>query len=278
VVLGDVADVKGEAAEVLADMEVATAPLPKQSKRFQSGFIMARLERGGAALEGVEVTGADMVKVTTMHQEISAEAVERSLREQVVAAMPWAEDQAVVEVSAPSFAIVAPEGPVEFQWTLHPTYQYVGRGTARGEVFVNGVSEKSLVARINIEAYAEVVTPVRDIARGRIIGMDDLATTTVAVSRMHRDAVAIPEEIVGMVARKTLMAGSPLTGRDVVRQTVVKRRQLVTVELMQGTMRITTQAEALQDACAGDIVRCKNIGSDEEFAGVAQPNGVVLVK
>jgi flagella basal body P-ring formation protein FlgA len=72
--------------------------------------------------------------------------------------------------------------------------------------------------------------------------------------------------------------GTVITRRHVTPPTVVKRNQIVQVELASGGLYIQTQARAMQDGAAGDTIPLSNVDTKEMYYGTIRKDGVVILE
>ncbi len=277
VLLSEVADIEGELSEVLGALEMTTAAAPGASKQVNASLVTARLRNAGFDTEKMEITGARRVRATTLYMEISREMIADSLRQFIVSNMPWESDRAEIDVPLPTNEIVAPEGDVVFEWRSNPSYKYVGEGAFRGKVYANGKLQRTLLCKAHVTAYGKVLMAGTDIPRGRIISPADLKVEERALETLPRNVVMNPQEIVGMVARKTIFPGNMIRVSDVEAPRLVKRNQLVSVEMRAGALFVQSRAKALMDARKGDVITCANLNSKERFQGVVRGDGVVVI-
>jgi flagella basal body P-ring formation protein FlgA len=278
VLLGEVADITGDNAAALAGIEVAATPNPGYAKNLDASLVVSRLRSAGIDPRTVEINGAREVKAMASHMEISKEMLAESLRQYILREMPWDPADAEVEVPLPLDNVLTPDGEVTLTWRPNPQYRYLGPGAFRGTIAVDGKVQKTLLCKAIVEAYGEAVVAARDIPRGRIIGRQDLESKKLALSGLPTGATWEAEHLIGMVTRKTIFPGQFINTRDVEPRVVVKRNQLVTVEMRSSTVQVATRAKALMDGRAGDTITCANINSEEAFEGVVRGDGVVIVE
>ena len=274
----DLAEIEAEGLEEIGDVEVGYAALPGQSKKIQAAFVESRLERAGFGGGIVDIQGAEISTVTTLHREITQEVVQESFQEFIAKNIPWDEDMAVVTLTVPKMTSIVPDGEVELVWRPSPTYDYVGVGTFQCEIQVDGVKRKSLLCRAMVDAYGHVVVAKTDLARGQRIGGKDVKLETRGLSTIPRGALTDIEEVVGLVAQRPIFANQVLTQRHAASRLVVKRRQIVRTEAREGALTVKSKAVALADARAGEMVVCETLDTKEEFVGIALETGVVLVQ
>jgi flagella basal body P-ring formation protein FlgA len=278
VFLGDIAEVQGEAAEEMEELEILPAASPGSVKRIHSSMLRSRLVSSGYEAEEFEIKGAESVNATTLCIELSREMLVDDLRRFVVSEMPWGAENATVDIDAPREGMTLPEGDLTLEWSATPLYRYLGRGTIRGEAVVDGEVRDVVYCKVDVQAYGDVVVASGDIPRGSIISKSDLALEKRALSDMRNGYYEAPEELVGMVARSTIFPDTVLTSRHVMPRRIVKRNQIVMVEVRVGTLLVRDRARAMSNAAAGDIIICRRMNSKEEFQGVVRKDGVVVVQ
>lgn len=276
VMLGDLVEVdEGDLSDRLATVEISPAAQPGDSRNLQASLVEARIRTAG--LEGVSLSGSDRVRATTMHIDISKEMLAASLLDHIELEMPWDPATTEVDVPLPASDIVAPEGDMEIRWRSNPQYRYMGAGAFRGDVLIDGALYRTVNMRANVESYQEIVVAATDIPRGRPVMASHLELQVTALSKAPTGAYTQIEDVVGLMARKTIFPGQPVTSRSVEAKRLVRRNQIVPVEVRNGTIQIQHRARALMDGRAGDVIVCANAVTKEEFQGVVRPDGVVEV-
>ncbi len=276
--LGDIATVAGQEAERLAAMEIVDAARPGSSKRVAKSMVGLRIRNAGFADEEVALSGPSMTTVTTSHREIGPEEIVASLRRHILSEMPWQPDSAEVDIPAPREALCIPDADYVLEWRTDPQYGYVGSGVFRGAVMINGEERQSLTCRARIDAYGDIVVAARDIPRGRPIAPADLATRKQRIAQMPRGALLSVSEAVGLVTRKSFFRDQPLTAQGLEARTVVRRNQVLPVEMRAGAVWVQTQARALSDGRLGDWVIFANLNNKQEFQGYIREDGVIVVQ
>ncbi|HPO13205.1 MAG TPA: flagellar basal body P-ring formation chaperone FlgA [Candidatus Hydrogenedentes bacterium] len=276
VFLGDIADIEGENADALASIDLGSAPQPGESRQLHAALVESRLRTAG--VKNVVVKGAPQVRTTTLHTEVTPDMIVESLRMYIESQMPWEPENTEINVPIPQESAVVPDGELSLIWRASPQYRYLGEGSFQGSIEVDGHVQKTLLCRAIIETYANVVLASTDIQRGKPISRSNVESKRMAVSRAPAGVATRMEEVVGLIASKTIFPGQPITNRNVVARTVVHRNQIVPVEMRSGVLFIQTRACALNDARAGELVVCANLNSSEQFQGVVREDGVVVAQ
>ena len=84
-------------------------------------------------------------------------------------------------------------------------------------------------------------------------------------------------EVVGKVARRTLLPGKAIVAIGVEEPRAVSMGGLVQLVYQNDGLTIVTKAQALQNGYVGQVVQVRNIESGTVVSGAIQPDGSVLV-
>lgn len=279
VYLSDLVEVEErELRERLAKIEVSSAARPGDSKMLNASLVEARLEHAGVDMDTVAVESPSSVRATTMHLDISPEMLVASLKTFIEAEMPWDPKVTEIDIPLPRQELMAPEGDLVIDWRASPQYKYLGLSNFRGDVLVDGTLYRTVVLRGSVETYQEIVVASTDISRGRPVTTSQLEMEMVALSRAPDGAITETADVIGLVARKTIFPGQPITSRNVEPRRAIKRNQMVPVEIRSSNIHIQNQARAMMDGKVGDLIVCANPLTKEEFQGVVRKDGVVEVR
>ncbi|WP_417669093.1 flagellar basal body P-ring formation chaperone FlgA [Roseibium sp.] len=82
-------------------------------------------------------------------------------------------------------------------------------------------------------------------------------------------------ELIGMIARRTLLPGQPVPVNAVAHQLLVKRGDAARLVFREQGLQIVMQVEALQSGSAGATVRVRNIDSGVVVIGTVQADGTI---
>lgn len=277
ITLGDVAEIKGMNAVRLADIELSVAPPPGDSRSINAALVSSRLRSAGIDLAAVEIKGADNVKATRLKAEVESNFIADSLHAYIVEHMPWDAANTEIEISSPGQTVVVPEGPAEVAWETSPQYRFLGPGTFRGTLYVDGQRQKTVMCSAKIVAYGEVVVASRDVPRGRPIGPLDIEARKVPLDETIQGTLIGQNDVIGLLSSRTLFPGDVITTRNTQLPLAVRRNQMVPIELKAGTLQVRSQARAITDGSVGDTVRCVNDQTKEELQGVIRADGVVVM-
>ena len=85
------------------------------------------------------------------------------------------------------------------------------------------------------------------------------------------------EEVVGRVAKTSIVAGAPIRNNDVAVAPEIQRGDLVSVEVLNGAARISLEALAATTARLGDSVELKNQASGKTFRAKVSGMGRAVI-
>lgn len=139
--------------------------------------------------------------------------------------------------------------------------------------------EQSETVRLRGELVETVQVPVltRALARGETAGRDDVEIDRLPKRRVGNQRPADVDRIVGMVARRPLRAGQPLSPNDFTRPILVTRGDAVTLVFEAPGLTVTGRGQALESGALGDVVGVLNPQSKRTVhATVAGPGRAVV--
>lgn len=276
--LAELADVDGEHADALRDLDIVGAAAPGVAKRITLALVESRVRSAGFDAAQVAVKGAPAVSATTLHLEITPGMIAEDLRAYIRKEMPWDPSAALVDVTAPETQYNVADGKVSVVWRPDPQYEYLGQGSFRGDILVDGEVQRTVFARANIAAYETVVVASQPIARGDLISGANARLEKRELSALDPGAFFSLQDVAGRIAKTTIQPGQALTARRLEMPTLVERNQLVPVETHVGKLTIRGQAKALADGTVGEMILLLNVASNQKLSGVVRPDGVVEIQ
>ncbi len=278
VLLGEIAYIQGPNAKDLALIEVTSSAIPGSARRIDGALLQSRIVHAGYKTDDVNLKGAKRVTATTLSLELTPDILAEELRTHIFENMPWPIDDTEIDITPAATKTVISDGDYTINWRVSPTYKYLGQGTFRGEVVVDGKAEKTIYAKATIKAYAEVLVTHSSIARGERLSAANVSLEKRELSGIRSGVFFDLDELEGAIAKSSIYEGQVVSPRKVMAPKIIKRNKLVSVESRSGALVIRTQAQALGDAAVGDVVACRNIKSKEEFVGIVRKDGVIVLQ
>jgi flagellar basal body P-ring formation protein FlgA len=135
-----------------------------------------------------------------------------------------------------------------------------------------------LVAHPGLEAELVLPVPSVTIYPGEVINEELLSQRAFIAHTVARATVFDGrQEVIGKVARRTLLQGQPILISAVRDAYVVTQGKPVLLVFEAGGLTITSNALALQNGSAGDVVSVRNIDSGVTVTGTIATDGSVRV-
>jgi flagella basal body P-ring formation protein FlgA len=125
------------------------------------------------------------------------------------------------------------------------------------------VGEFPLQARV--ELWQEVWVPSQRLEKGQVLDRGMLNPVKLDVLREYVPPLTVDQDYLGFELSQPVQPGRPLSRRDIVERTVVKRGQLVEAVASDGALKIRMRAQAMEAGPAGAVIRVKNVDSQKEF-------------
>ncbi len=128
--------------------------------------------------------------------------------------------------------------------------------------------------QIEGKLFSVIKVPVvtENIEYGRVIKDSDIEMIAIRERNFSKDMVADPQKLVGMTARRVIVAGRPVKDSDIVAPKIIERGQLLTLSLKNSLMDITTLVKALENGAKGDTIRVLNTSSNQTLQAIVIGN------
>ncbi|PCJ97536.1 MAG: flagella basal body P-ring formation protein FlgA [Zetaproteobacteria bacterium] len=139
----------------------------------------------------------------------------------------------------------------------------------------NPIQHFQIRGRIN----AVITVPVLadNLQSGRIITGQDIRHIKIKERDFTRDTIVDASTLIGMTARRVIIAGRPIRASDMIAPMLIERGEIVTLFLNIGSMALTTQAKALQSGSKGDIIRVVNTASNKTLQAIITGSNQVSI-
>jgi len=278
VTVGDVATIDGiplAEAKKLSRLAVASAPKPGRSKEIDRDYMLAKLHQQGYPVRQMLFQGSRSTIATRSSQSIDSDALEAKFRSSIESRLPWSAADTVIDIQAPPDVLGLPTGETDVRFESGGDYRYVGDETFRTTVLVDGKPCKTLYLRASVHPFERVAVATRDINRGSPIHDTDFAMIRKDLAELSGGFFTDRAEIRGLVAARSVSAGSVISLRCVDRPVVIKRGKIVIAEVTGRGFRITAMVKAMDNGRVGDVIRLTNLDSRKTLAGeVADENTV----
>lgn len=274
------AAVTGLDPEAVARVKAASlgyAPAPGYSRVLRADLVEASLR---AAMPGVsvEVTGAPRCRVTPRTVVIKGSEV------QAVAATELRKALVGLDASADLEGVVAdielPSGEVEPRIAAALPTRTIQPGlvNVQAQVWFGDRLYRTVSVGFRVKVWRRQAVLRRAVNAG-----DSLHAGLFEVKRVPiEDAIGLQalalDELAGAVTLRPLPAGGPVLERDVHRQVVVDKGDLVTVQLSKGAVKVTDVGVVVAEGRMGERVGVQLRSTGRQLIGVVRGPQLVEVK
>lgn len=148
-----------------------------------------------------------------------------------------------------------------------------------GNISVKAACNSGKVWSVHVPAqvtiYREIPIAVRDIMRGEVISQTHISTNVVDVSSIRQAFLDDTQAIVGKEAKRNIGSGEPFRTALLDAPTAVKRGELVTLESLAGSIKVSSAGTAMADGRVGQKIRVRNNSSERIISGIVISQGLV---
>lgn len=126
-----------------------------------------------------------------------------------------------------------------------------------------------------VHVYEKVAVAATALKRGEMLGREDIRMVDYDTSRLGQGYFSGPGEVVGMVVKRNVVRGTPLTPNMVSAPKLVKRGQKITLLAQNRLLRIRASGTALSDGHQGERIQVRNERSGKVVEGIVTAVGLV---
>ena len=128
-----------------------------------------------------------------------------------------------------------------------------------------------------VQRLIEVPVLRETLRQGTVIGKRDIEMTPIMERDLDRDTALRAEDVIGMTPRGLVMAGKPLSMKDLEAPQIVGRGDVVVMTYANKGMSLSAQAKALENGAKGDVIRVSNLSSSRTLTATVTGEREVTV-
>ena len=167
-----------------------------------------------------------------------------------------------------------PQGEVSVMVRPRGSRSLVGRVSLFVDIEQKGQIVRTLAVQVKTSLETLTGRLKRDLPRGTPISGDLIHWEIQRLERLSSPLVN-PDQLHNLQVRQTLRSGTLLTHRQVETIPLVERNQRVMVSAVHAGLTVQMRALALQTGHEGDVIRLKNLDSNQIFSGLVSGPGEV---
>ena len=137
------------------------------------------------------------------------------------------------------------------------------------QITVRGVSGGKIVGEWPLQVRAELwkevwLAPLR-MERGQVLQPNLLTARSVDVLKEFNPPISADQDLSGFELSQSVQAGKPISRKDLVERSLVRKGQFVDAVASEGGLNIRMRAQAIEAGPAGAVIRVRNLDSQKVF-------------
>jgi len=136
-------------------------------------------------------------------------------------------------------------------------------------VIVRGVSGGKIVGewplQLKVQVWQDAWVAPQRFERGQVLSRGMLTVQKMDILRESNPLITGEQDISGFELAQAVQQGRPITRRDLVERTLVKKGQFVDAIGNEGALSLRMRAVAVEGGPAGAVIRVRNVDTRKEF-------------
>jgi flagella basal body P-ring formation protein FlgA len=276
--LRDVAVLEGASAEIVGDLVVIPAPAAGEVRTVDGARLLATLQQAGVDLKSVTYTVPSSFRVRRASQDINEITMRGIVEEHIRTTLGAGADDAVLRGLEIPGVLRVPTGPYTTRVSTPRGSSLMGRVRLQVDFLVDERAVKTAWVTADVARFGDVAVPTRAIARGEVLNAADVTVDRQDLSQLPRNLVTTADDLVGTMAKASLLPWAPVRTEQVGRPSLVHRGDAVVLVAQRNGLRVTTPGEVRHDAGAGERVAVVNRSSGKALVGRVIDRDTVAVE
>jgi flagella basal body P-ring formation protein FlgA len=272
ITLADVAAIAGGSrplTERLAAIDLGPAPSPGAEKEVNREFLALRLRQEKVAPQAIAWAGAERTRVERKAERVAGTTIAQAAVEHVRKALPWPDEDLVVEVTRTPADLSLPSGAGEpsYTVTVPPGSRFLGAlpcsvTITRG---VRVVGRTSVV--LTVRVFQRLVVARHKIRGGERITKDNVRLQRTELTSLTTEALTDLADALGQEARQDIQPFAAVTRAMVSAPRVIRRGAIVSLVADMPLVQIRARGIAQEDGVVGQWIAARNADSQRVVYG-----------
>lgn len=163
----------------------------------------------------------------------------------------------------------------------HPLKISTGKNNNRARLSVKvacaAPSPWSIYVPVTLHHYRQVVTTAMPLRRGEILTDADIELRKLDVYAIKKGYFTQADQVLGLIATRTLPEGTPLSPNNVEQADVIKKGDEVLIKASAGTISVQASGTALASGAMGEQIKVENNQSKQTVKATITGKGLVEV-
>ncbi len=280
VLLGQVAEISGddeERVEQLRNLPIASMPSLGIVLNLDRRQILERISAALPGISDLRISGSMDVRIVLQGRALELNDLIPLIKSHLAAATSWQESEIEIGSIGNLKGIEIPPGDVSLQISERQAQPGARGALLSVEMMLDGKPYRTFWTNVEFQIHAEILQAARQILYGKTITPQDVRTAQVEIRDARIACLRKPEDAVGLVARRTLSPGDPLTRESVTSPLLVRSGETVHLRLERNGIRVVALAQAEQDGKLGQFIRIRNLEFSRPLKARVVGRGAVKV-
>ncbi len=200
------------------------------------------------------------------------------VRSHIASATEWRPEEIEIRSLRNLHGLERPEGAIAFRVSRDSAASNYRNTLLPVEVVIDDRFHRMIWISADIRIKATVVQAARRLRYGSAITEGDLRAECVEIKDARKAYIRDPHEAVGMILRRAVAEGEPLTRDMLSRPLLVRSGEMVRLRLRRAAVRLTMNARAEQSGRLGQFIRVRNIDFSRTLRAQVVGRGEVAIQ
>jgi flagella basal body P-ring formation protein FlgA len=270
--LGAVAHVQCDDPALQARLEALTlgyVPAPGFSRVLEANALVRQMRTLAPGVE-IKFEGARTCRVVPQTELIEAETIHTAARAALTRSLESRDlGDCTIELVSASPAIEVPRGKQACQLEVAPqaNKQTLGSTLVAVRLVIDGQTYRTAQTSWKVQAWRTQPVLLRDVRAGELIAADMIEMRRAPIDAALAASSLEPGQVMGTVAARALESGHTLLSGDLVRPTLVKKGDMLILEVRSGAVHVRTPVVAKTAGALGDRIQVVVQHSGRELNG-----------
>ncbi len=262
ILLSDVSDFRGPDQARLAELaRVSLGPAPQAglTRTLSADQVREQIRKVISGDSDIVLSGAPMVQVRLRCRPVAAQEVAPLVKAHVLRSTPWREEEIEIRSIGHLEGLEVPFGEVSFRISADAPLSHSRTQLLPLEVLLEGRAVQSAWITADIVIKADLVQALRKLSYGKALSAEDAAERPTEIVDVLGSYIRKYEDVAGLVLRRTLSPGDPLTREALTNPVVIRSGDTVNLRVRRGGISLAILARAEQSGKLGQTIRVRSL-------------------
>jgi len=280
VALSEVAEINSPVPaqeQLLGKISLSVAPMINAPLKLSRRMIEAKLREHQIDLTQVHVGGAVQASVFLDTVMVSGNILLETAREYLEKNVSVRNGSCDITFLRTPPSRPAPKREFSVRIIQNSFGRLKGTFTLRVGIYTGERLFQIVPIHTRVRTYEPMVIAAHAITRGKIITKDDVKLVVEETTMLNSDLISDIDRVIGREAKAPLSENRPVLLKSIQEPPVIRRGDIVTIEIVRGAITVSCRGVAVQDGRLGETIPVKRLNKLVEYrALVVSPTKVTV--